>query len=263
MKARDLQSYFQSLNGGWVNLQKTVDTFKAGDPETEATGIAVGWMSYTWALRKALELGCNVFVTHEPTYYNHEDDIASVSGMPGVREKQQFIQDNGLVVLRCHDLWDQLPGIGIPDSWAEWLGLGTPLVTDGYYRVYDVAGKTALDVARQVAARVQAFGQTSVELAGPADKPVSRLAIGTGAITPFFHFVRQYGADLALCTDDGIWYWHDGGYATDMGIPLIVVNHAVAEEAGLRNMAEHLRQHFPGVPVHHIPQRCMYTLVSA
>ncbi len=47
MKARDLQSYLQSLNGGWVDPQKTVDTFKSGDPGAEVTGIAVGWMSYT------------------------------------------------------------------------------------------------------------------------------------------------------------------------------------------------------------------------
>ena len=48
MKARELQSYLRSLNGGWMKFGKTVDTFKAGDPEAEIKGIAVGWMSYTW-----------------------------------------------------------------------------------------------------------------------------------------------------------------------------------------------------------------------
>jgi hypothetical protein len=28
-------------------------------------------------------------------------------------------------------------------------------------------------------------------------------------------------------------------------------------------LADHLRRKFPQVPVHHIPQRCMYTLVTA
>jgi hypothetical protein len=101
-----------------------------------------------------------------------------------------------------------------------------------------------------------------VELAGPPDKPVTRACIGTGAITPFLTYIRRYGVDLGICTDDGIAYWRDGGYAIDMDIPLIVVNHAVSEEAGLMNLAAHLRQRFPDVHVHHIPQRCMYTLVS-
>ena len=46
--------------------------------------------------------------------------------------------------------------------------------------------------------------------------------------------------DLAICTDDGFTYWHDAAYAIDMGIPAIVVNHAVSEEAGLMNLARHL-----------------------
>ena len=42
MKALELQSYLRSLNGGWMKLDRTVDTFKAGDPDSEIEGIAVG-----------------------------------------------------------------------------------------------------------------------------------------------------------------------------------------------------------------------------
>lgn len=267
MNAHDLLAHLRRLNGGWVNLNNTVDTFKAGDPGAEVRGIAVGWMSYTWALRRALELNCNVFVTHEPTYYDHLDNNAKMFALPGVGDKRHFVEQSRLVMLRCHDLWDQYPGIGIPDSWGEWLGLGQPVGGSGYYRVYDVsgltAGHTALDVARLVAARVALLGQNAVELAGPADKPVTRVCIGTGAITKFMHMLTEEGVDIAICTDDGFTYWRDAAYATDMNIPVIVVNHAVSEEAGLMNLAQHLQAQFPSVPVHHIPQRCMYQLVSA
>jgi putative NIF3 family GTP cyclohydrolase 1 type 2 len=225
-------------------------------------GIAVGWMSYTWALRRALELGCNVFITHEPTYYDHLDNDEKMFAMPGVRDKQHFIEQNRLIVLRCHDLWDQYPGLGIPDSWGEWLGLGQPVAGEGYYRVYNVSGRTATDVARQVAARVAPLGQNAVELAGPAERPVTRVCIGTGAITQFRRMLTQYGVDLAICTDDGFTYWRDAAYAIDMDIPVIVANHAVSEEPGLMNLARHLREQFPAVPVHHIPQRCMHQLVN-
>jgi putative NIF3 family GTP cyclohydrolase 1 type 2 len=262
MKAHDLLAHLRGLNGGWIKLDQTVDTFKAGDPDAEVRGIAVGWMSYTWALRRAVELGCNVFITHEPTYYDHLDNNARMFALPGVQDKRRFIEQNGLVVLRCHDLWDQYPNLGIPDSWGEWLGLGWPVASESYFRVYDVGGRTALDVARQVAARVSPLGQQAVELVGPADQVVTRACIGTGAITPFQNMLAHFGADLLICTDDGFTYWRDGAYAIDMNVPVIVVNHAVSEEAGLTNLAQHLREQFPGVPVHHIPQRCMYQLVG-
>jgi len=74
LTAGDVHNYLKSLDDGWVDWSKSVDTFKAGSPATEVKGIGVAWMSYTHALKKALELGCNLFVTHEPTYFNHRDN---------------------------------------------------------------------------------------------------------------------------------------------------------------------------------------------
>jgi putative NIF3 family GTP cyclohydrolase 1 type 2 len=220
-------------------------------------------MSYTWALQRALDLGCNLFVTHEPTYFSGHDDDEHIFRFPGVRAKRAWIEKSGLTILRCHDVWDQLPEIGIPDAWARCLGFENPIVRDGYYRVYSGGGRTARSIALLVAERTQDLGQQAVELIGPADAPVSRVAIGTGAITPFPHFLEAYDVDLAICTDDGFTYWHAGALAVDLGIPVIVVNHAVSELNGVRLLAEHLAETFPEIPVCHIPQRCMYTLVSA
>jgi putative NIF3 family GTP cyclohydrolase 1 type 2 len=265
MKAYELQSYLRSLNGGWMDLENTVDTFKSGPPGSEVRGIAVSWMSYTAALHQALELGCNVFITHEPTYFDHFDG-ASERGLAmfeisKVRAKRQFIEDHDLIILRCHDLWDQMPQIGIPDAWANWLELGQAINGGGYFRIYDVKGRTAIEMAQQVAEHTQVLGQEAVQLIGPAEKSVSRLAIGTGAITPFLTFVEQYNADIAICTDDGFVYWRDGAFAVDMQIPVIIVNHTVSEEAGMINLAAHLQSEFPDIPVHHIPQHCVYRLI--
>jgi putative NIF3 family GTP cyclohydrolase 1 type 2 len=220
-------------------------------------------MSYRWALERAHELGCNLFITHEPTFFSGHDDEEQIFRFPGVRAKRRWIEECGLVVLRCHDVWDQLPGIGIPDSWAELLGFRQPIAAEGYYRLFDVRGQTARAIALRVAQRTKEFGQDAVEVVGPLDTAVSRLAIGTGAITPFPHFLDAFQADAAICTDDGFTYWHAGALAIDLGIPVIVVNHAVSELHGMRLLAAHLAQRFPSVPVHHIRQRCMFELVAA
>ena len=52
-------------------------------------GIAVGWMSYFDSLRRAVALGCNLFVTHEPTYYDHLDADRSVFEFDIARAKKE------------------------------------------------------------------------------------------------------------------------------------------------------------------------------
>jgi len=119
-----------------------------------------------------------------------------------------------------------------------------------------------LDVARQVAARTQPFGQDAVQLIGPSDQPVTRVCIGTGVVTPLLKFIDDYQADLAICTDDGLIYWRDAALAIDIHLPVIVVNHAVSELAGIASLASRLQAQFPQLPVHYLPQKCMYRLVT-
>jgi hypothetical protein len=53
----------------------TVDTFKAGDPAARVTGIAVTMMATLDVLRRAVERGDNLVITHEPTFYSHRDTL--------------------------------------------------------------------------------------------------------------------------------------------------------------------------------------------
>ncbi len=263
MTAHDVREHLKTLDGGWVNWDNTVDTFKTGDPSVELTGIAVGWMSYTESLKKAADLGCNLYVCHEPTFYNHHDTDERIFDFPGVQAKRDWLEESGMVVLRCHDLWDQVLRIGIPDSWGEFLGLGDAIDGDGYYRVYDVSGETAQSMARKVATQTKRLGQDTVHLLGDGGAAVTRAVIGTGAITPYQHFITEYGADLAICSDDGFTYWRDGAMAIDLGVPAIVVNHAVSEIYGMELLARHLAKALPSVPVHVIEQQCMFQTVTA
>lgn len=263
LTACEINNYLNSLDKGWVDWSKTVDTFKSGGPEVEVKGIAVGWMSYTSALEKALELGCNLFVTHEPTYYNHRDSDERIFRFETARKKREFIEETGITIIRCHDVWDQYPEIGIPTAWGKFLELEGPIDGRGYYYVYDGKGRKAVEIAEKIAARVAGLGQPGVQIIGREDKPVRRIVIGTGAITPMFHFIEELDADMAICSDDGFTYWRDGAFSIDSGFPVVVINHPATEEHGMILLAEHLRKAFPRVPVHHIPQRCMYKLIQA
>jgi putative NIF3 family GTP cyclohydrolase 1 type 2 len=261
--AGDVHNYLRSLGTNWVDSKHTVDTFKAGSPDMSVKGIAVGWMSYFDSLRRAVELDCNLFITHEPTYYDHRDKNQSIFEFETACKKKEFIEKHNISVIRCHDVWDQYPKLGIPDSWGSFLGFKNCVLTRDFYRVYELPAVNVIHLARHVASKIATLGQQGVQLVGPTDKTVNRVAIGTGAITPFRFMVKQFKPDIIIVTDDGISYWRDAALAIDMDFPMIVVNHPCSEEFGMKNLAAHLSEKYPAVPVHHIPQKCMFKIINS
>ena len=258
--ARDVDVHMREI-GPYVDWSSTCDTFKAGDPETIVKGIAVSWMSTLANLGEAHARGCNLFVTHEPTFYSHMDDDPAFDGDACTREKRAFLEETGMAVYRCHDVWDRFPDEGILDSWAAHLGLtAEPVASETFMRVVPIAPTTAGDLARRVAERIREFSQEAVQLVGDPQQQVSKVGIGTGAIASGRDYVRM-GADVGVVTE--LVWWREARWFQDTGVPLLVVDHTVSEEPGMINLAAYLQRAFPGVPVEYIPTHCPYKLIPA
>lgn len=259
MKALEMKQHMQSV-GSWVDWEHTCDRFITGDPEAEVTGIAVAWQARSEALKQAVDMGCNLFITHEPVFYRHMDDDLNLFNQPHIAAKKKYIEDKGLVIFRCHDVWDRMPDVGIVDSWAHYLGLSHEIAADPFHSVYPAPAATLEELAEYVAAKVKDLGQDCVEMVGDPDAKVSKAAIGCGAITQYETMVNL-GADVIIGTDDGMSYWGGGAWALDRGIPLIIVNHATAEEPGMQNLADYIDRHFCDVKTVYIPQGSMFRTV--
>src|SRR5919201_1310197 len=108
IRPRDIDRHMRSL-GTWVRWDQTVDTFKAGDPDTPVRGIAVAWQSQWPTLKAAHAAGCNLFITHEPTFYVHRDDDPGPYQDALLDAKRAWLQQTGMVIYRCHDVWDVVP----------------------------------------------------------------------------------------------------------------------------------------------------------
>ena len=166
LTARDIHEHLRSV-GTWVDWQEaTCDGFKHGDPDAEVTGIAVGWQSLQSALEEAQRRGCNLFITHEPTFYSHMDDDDTLRATVPARRKQALLERTGMVVYRCHDVWDRFPGRGIVDAWGRFLGLGEPVEATGYYRLFGLPAITAWEVTLRIGRRVAALGEQAVQFIG-------------------------------------------------------------------------------------------------
>ena len=250
MRARDFREHCKQV-AHWVNWEKTVDQFMAGDPDAEVRGIATTWLATNERLREAVSLGLNFVIAHEGAFYPGYQ--GTPSGDRHHAEKRRLIDELGITLMRCHDTWDRMPEVGIPDAWASFLGFpAEPRPVESFYKVCLVGDHTVEEVARLVLEKVRPLGQEVVHIVGDREAEVHLMAVGTGAITrlPEMHVL---GADILLVTDDGISTTGSGLWSLDLGVPLLVVNHATAELPGMMAMAGYIERHFPSVPVKYLP----------
>ena len=258
MRASEVMEHFQQV-GTWVNWERTCDQFLFGNPEAEVKGIATAWIPTNAALREAAEKGLNLFITHEPAFLDAYGGTAT--GDQLISQKKALLDEFGMTMMRCHDTWDRMPVVGIPDAWASFLGFKTedrPI--DSFYKVCLVDSLSVEDTAARVLEKVGELGQDTVLILGDRTRTVKRMAVGTGAIThlPSMH---NLGVDLILATDDGMNFWNGGLWSADLDVPLLIVNHATAEKPGMRVMAGYLGDVFPSVPVEYVDVAFPYSSV--
>lgn len=264
MKCLDIADYFRE-QGTWVDWENTTDTFKAGDPAKPVEKVAVAWKASWEALREAVARDADLFVSHESICVkamNGSPEPEVVFALPSEQPKFDWLDETGLVVYRCHDVWDRFPIEGFRDSWRMGLKLGDKIVADEFpLYVTGIEPMAAGDLAQHILQQVRPLGQNGVLLSGDPGKKVSRIATGTGVNTAAAKMV-ELGADAGIVTDDYYLHVRMGVHARELGFSTVVVNHGVAEEWGVRNLAGHLARVFPTLEVFHIPQTCPYTVIT-
>ncbi len=259
MKAVEFRQHCERV-AHWVDWSKTVDQFMHGNPEAEVRGIATTWLATDACLREAARRGLNFVIAHEGAFYPQYQGTAS--GDRHHAQKRRLLDELGLTLMRCHDTWDRMPDVGIPDAWTAFLGFpAEPRPVESFYRICLVEGRTVEEVAQAVLERVRPLGQETVGIVGDRGKRVHRLAVGTGAITrlPAMH---DLGADVVLATDDGISTTSGGLWSLDLDVPMLVVNHATGEVPGMQAMVSYIQQHFPDVPVEYLDSGFPYPAVK-
>ena len=271
MTANDLNNYLRSL----VEVEEpSVDKVIVGDPDTKITKIATAWMPYWHTLKEAKTRGINTLVVHEPTFYTHRDleeknwdfhgapSVAKKMYTEQVEKKKSWIEENRLVVIRCHDVLDKIKGYGIPFAFGRALGFSDEdiLRSRPYYNVYEIESRPAIEVAQMIASKLKAVGQPGVAFYGDENYPVGTVGLGTGCICNPMEFM-ELEMDLAIAIDDSINTWTQTTFAEDSGRPLVVVNHGSTEEFGMKELSEELNKKLVNLEVSHFKQGCTYRWV--
>ncbi|MHC4394036.1 MAG: Nif3-like dinuclear metal center hexameric protein [Planctomycetota bacterium] len=273
LKAKDIQNYLRSLSEVG---EPSVDRIIIGKADTVVTKIGTAWMPYWKTCRKAVKQGINTLVVHEPTFYTHWDLDAKDSDyfrddVPGRKEyfrlraeKIKWLNENGLVIIRCHDVLDKVADFGIPYALGKFLGFskGDLLRSRKFYNVYKIDQKPAIEVARYIAEKLKVLGQPGVAFYGDPGYKVNSVGVGTGCICNPIEFM-DLEPDLFIAIDDTVRTWTQTTYAEDTGRPLVVINHGTSEEHGMKMLNAHLKEAFPDKDVIHLEQGCTYKWVTA
>lgn len=236
----------------------TVDTLKGGDPATPVTGIATTFLDTLDVLREAVRHGDNLIISHEPTFYNHRDDVTQFSNDPVYQEKLAFIQAHHLVVYRLHDAIHSNPDDDhILTGFYTALGWQTyPHPTGPFSRYFVTIPPTTLE---QLAKTLQTrLNIQTLRIEGRPNLPITHVAVlpGAAGLHEQVLALNQHETQVLIAGEASEWetveYVRD---AVAEGRPkaLILLGHEVSEEPGMEQATQDLRTLFPGLRVDHIP----------
>lgn len=272
LTAGQLQLFLTSM----VKLKPdTVDRIIIGNPETVARKIGTCWLPNWETCRKAVAAGVNVLITHEPTFYTHRDlgevpgflenksDYTKAQYLSQIEKKKKWINDNGLVIIRNHDTLDALQERGIPFAFGQFLGFSNSdiIASRIYYNVYKFNKQPASSFARTIAGKLKELGQPGIAFYGDPAREVSSVGVGTGWICDPMDYA-DLKPDVFIAIDDVIRTHIQTVYSEDTGHPLIVINHGVSEEMGMRSLNQIIREKYPEMEVLHFSQGCTYEWIT-
>jgi len=254
--AREIVAEIQKRVG--VQWQKqTVDTFKAGNPDTPVTGVAVTMMATMDVLQRASAKGLNFVITHEPTFYAHLDTPEGVpQDDPVWAEKRAFIEKHGMVVWRFHDHWHMRTPDGIEAGNVHALGWEKFQRSDNQY-LFMLPETTLRELAQYVAEKL---GSPVVRVVGDPGMKVTKVGFSPGAAgsQPEIRALEQDAVQVLMVGETR--EWETVEYAADAVSEgrkkaLIVIGHIPSEQPGMDECARWLKEFVKDVPVEFVPAK--------
>ena len=260
--ARDIVAEIQKRVGvPWKN--ETVDTFKAGNPDIQVTGVAVTMMATMDVLQRASAEGLNFVITHEPTFYAHLDTPEGVpKDDPVWAEKRAFIEKHGMVVWRFHDHWHMRKPDGIEAGNVHALGWEKFQRADNQY-LFTLPETTLKELASQVAEKL---GSPVLRVVGNPEMRVTKVGFSPGAAGSQREIRALEQDDVQVLMVGETREWETVEYAADAmsegrNKALIVIGHIPSEQPGMEECTRWLQGFVKTVPVEFVPAKQPFSAV--
>lgn len=254
--AREIVTQIQKNVGGPWNTA-TVDTFKAGNPDTPVTGVAVTMMATMDVLERAAAQNLNFVITHEPTFFAHLDTPEGLpENDPVWAEKREFIEKHHMVIWRFHDHWHLRKPDGIQAGVTHALGWEKFLVP-GEEHLFVLPEMTLRQLAQEVA---QKLDSPVVRVIGDPDMKVTKIGMSPGAagFEHETHMLEREDVQALLVGETR--EWETVEYTADAvtqgrNKALIIIGHIPSEQPGMQEATDWLKTFVHGVPIEFVPAK--------
>lgn len=237
------------------------DTFKAGDPDIQITGVVTTGMSTLDLLKRAVAAGANFIIPHEATYFRDDDIQDFLADDPIYAAKQAFIREHRLVIWRDHDLTHRMKPDQMFEGQLRLLGWkADPAPPEQRMPVVTLPEPMTLETL--AAHVIRRTGVKAYRVAGDPNMRVRRVAVGVGYAMPSFQVAPDVdvivGGEAAEGSDSGLPTYDLAAFAADstaLGQPrgLMLLGHMGTEDIGMQVVAEWIRSFTPEVPVRYLP----------
>ncbi len=256
MKSYEL---FEEIIKGGEAPSKTCDVLKAGDPNKELKKVAVTMFATVETIKKAKEWGADMLIVHEPTYYDHYEEIEE---LPVVVAKRKLIEESGLTIYRYHDYMHHRSVDQIPEGELYYLGLNGIVEDTPYSASYMLTLDepiTAIELANKME---NELGIKRVRIAGSRDKKSTKIALCFGTPGGVFELLASEDVEMVLTGEACEWklaeYARDAD-ALGMNKTLIVMGHIGSERDGMRLLAKRLSENHTEFETRYIECGEVYT----
>jgi putative NIF3 family GTP cyclohydrolase 1 type 2 len=236
----------------------TVDTFKAGDPNTPVTGIAVTMMATFDVIQRAAAAGKNLVITHEPTFYSHQDQTAMLEKHNDAvyAEKAAFIRDHHMVVFRFHDHWHRRNPDGIQHGMMDALGWQA-FVNPTDPRLFTLPETTLADLASSIKHKLDIV---AMRVVGDPQLKLTKVGMMPGAGGSPRQIQMLERDDVEALVIGEVPEWETVEYVADAVTEhkhkaLLMLTHIPSEQAGMDECTTWLKTFISEVPIEFIPAR--------
>jgi len=235
--------------------KRTVDTFKAGDPDAQVTGVAVTFMATYDVLRRAAQQKCNLVITHEPTFYHGQDDTSQLDPDPIIDAKREFIRDNHLIVWRFHDHIHRTEPDGIVTGMINMLGWKDFQKQE---EKLHFEFPKPMSLQQFVTGLKEKYAHSAIRIIGDPQMQFTRFGLAVGAPGSIKQMKMLQTDDIEVLVAGEAREWETVEYvrdAKDMGRKkaVILLGHCISEEAGMKYCGEWLKSFVSEVPIKFIP----------
>lgn len=233
---------------------KTVDQLRSGSLDQQVTGMVTTMFPTIEVINKTIKAGANFIIAHETPFYNNEDETDWLKQDEAYRYKVELLNKNNIAIWRFHDYWHAHKPDGIV------MGNLIKLGWDKYYdsnspRMIILPAPMSLQTIVNLVKEKLAI--PSVRVVGSLKQPCSKIYLAFG----YMDSKRQIAAidenkpDLILSGETREWETVErvrDGLQMGQKTSLMVLSHAVSEEAGMEYAAQWLQPKVPGISITHI-----------